>query len=145
MGFTIFLLKKALAHSRAIKLPALHSNGYGNQPVKINTRCSFSFCLKTDLAPESYFEEEICSFQITLVTCVCCSQAVEETLAHLFIHCPFAQACWAATSLVIGMDNPFITLEQLKLQLGKPFFMEVIILISCCMWMERNDLIFRGV
>jgi len=43
------------------------------------------------------------------------------------------------------MDDPFVTLESLKLQLEVSFFMDVIIVMSWCIWMQRNDLIFKGV
>jgi len=46
-------------------------------------------------------------------TCVCSSLLVEESLAHLFIHRPFAQACWNGLGLIAGQDDPFNTLDQL--------------------------------
>lgn len=78
-------------------------------------------------------------------SCVTCLAAVEETLVHLFIHCPFAQSCWSLLGLQIGYGGAFDTLEQLKLQLGVPFFMEIIVLMCWCIWMQRNDLMFKGI
>jgi len=67
--------------------------------------------------------------------CVCCANQVEESSEHLFIHCPFAQSCWATLGIQVGQDDPFSTLEQIKLQLNVPFFMEIIILMCWCIWM----------
>ena len=77
--------------------------------------------------------------------CVCCIASVEETLMHLFIQCPFAQACWNSIGVIVVQADPFVTLDQLKNQLGVPFFMEIIIVMSWCIWMQRNDLIFKGI
>ena len=62
-------------------------------------------------------------------SCVCCNASVEESLAHLFLHCPFAQGCWSAIGLNVGILDPFIALESLRIQLNVPFFMEIIILM----------------
>jgi hypothetical protein len=78
-------------------------------------------------------------------SCVCCNLGLEETLVHLFLHCPFAQSCWAILGLTIGDNDPYTTLEELQDQLAVPFFMEIIILLSWCIWMQRNDLIFKGI
>jgi len=77
--------------------------------------------------------------------CVHCNTPTEETLEHLFLHCPFAHNCWASINLFVGNSNPFVTLEQFRDQLNVPFFMDVIIVMSWCIWMQRNDLIFRGI
>ena len=53
---------------------------------------------------------------------VCCPNSIQETLVHLVIHCPFAQNCWASSGLLVGQDDPFVTLIQLKNQLQVPFF-----------------------
>ena len=77
--------------------------------------------------------------------CVCCNQSVDETLTHVFIHYNFAQLCWSTIGLVVGQDDAFTTLENLKVQLGVPFFMDIIIIMSWCIWMQRNDYIFRSI
>ena len=76
--------------------------------------------------------------------CVCCNQNIEETLEHLFLDCPFAQACWSKLQLQIGTSQPLAEFESLRFQLHVPFFMEIIILLSWCIWMQRNDQIFKG-
>jgi len=62
--------------------------------------------------------------------CVCSNQYVDETLTHVFIHYNFAQLCWSTIGLVVGQDDAFTTLENLKVQLGVPFFMDIIIIMS---------------
>ncbi|KAG2652889.1 hypothetical protein PVAP13_1NG391519 [Panicum virgatum] len=76
---------------------------------------------------------------------VCCNQSVEESLAHLFLHCSFAQSCWSSIGLNIGQQDPFSTLDNLRAQLNVPFFVEIIILRSWGIWMQRNDYIFKGI
>ena len=78
-------------------------------------------------------------------TCVCCIQQMDESSTHLFIHCPFAQSFWGLFGLLVDQDDAFATLEQFKIQLHVPFFMEIIIVMSWCIWMQRNDFIFRGI
>ena len=78
-------------------------------------------------------------------SCVFCPSTEDESLEHLFIHFSFSRACWAKIDLLVGDDDPFATLEHLKHQLGVPFFMDIIILMSWCIWMQRNDLIFKGI
>jgi len=69
----------------------------------------------------------------------------QESSTHLFIFCPFAQACWGLLDLSIDQEGHFATLEQFRTQLQVPFFMEIIIIMSWCIWMQRNDFIFRGI
>ena len=83
--------------------------------------------------------------ELPAYNCVCCPLMVDESLVHLFLHCPFAQSCWNGLGLIIGHNNPFITLEQLKDQLNLPFFMEIIVVMSWRIWMQRNDQIFREI
>ena len=51
----------------------------------------------------------------------------------------------AGLGLIVGHDGPFVTLEQLKYQLHVPFFIEVTVVMSWCIWMQRNDFFFRGI
>ena len=63
--------------------------------------------------------------------CVLCSAITEETLVHLFHHCPFAKSCWQSLHLQAPADlHPYKTLRSFKGQLQVPFFMEIIILMS---------------
>jgi hypothetical protein len=62
----------------------------------------------------------------------------EETLEHLFLDCPFAH-------LVVQPGDPFHTLASFRNQLAVSFSMNIIITMSWCIWMEQNDLIFKGI
>lgn len=53
---------------------------------------------------------------------VCCVRDDLETSVHLFITCPFAIACLSAIHLLVRFDNPFLVLEDFRLQLQVPFF-----------------------
>jgi hypothetical protein len=76
--------------------------------------------------------------------CVLCSLQVEETLEHLFLECPFQQTTWGLLNLNPPLGPLFETLESFKVQLGVKFFMDIIIMLSWCICMERNDFIFKG-
>ena len=76
--------------------------------------------------------------------CACCTLDVEETLSHLFLICPFAQACWIKLNVIVEMD-PFLAFEEIKTQLQVPFYMDIIVLSYWSIWMQRNDLIFKGI
>jgi hypothetical protein len=41
--------------------------------------------------------------------------------------------------------DPCLIVESFKLQLGLPFFMEIIVTMSWSIWMVRNDVIFKGI
>jgi len=77
--------------------------------------------------------------------CVLCTNNTEETLEHLFLHCPFAEACWG----LIGFQVPnqadiFLAIESFKSQLHTPLFINIVILLCWSIWISRNDLIFQG-
>lgn len=62
--------------------------------------------------------------------CVLCQNAQEETLCHLFLHCPFAVYSWH----IIGMqpladEDVLLNLESFKAQSGVSFFMDIIIIM----------------
>ena len=60
--------------------------------------------------------------------CIFCMNTQDGTI-HLFLYCPFVQQCWQTISLHIPMHlSPLEIVEDLKLQIAKPIFMEIIIL-----------------
>jgi hypothetical protein len=63
----------------------------------------------------------------------------------MFLSCPFAQACWLKINITFVETDPFLALEEIKAQLSLPFFMDIIILFCWSIWMQRNDLIFKGI
>jgi hypothetical protein len=75
---------------------------------------------------------------LPLYNCVHCASQSEETLEHLFLDCPFAH-------LVVQRGDPFHTLASFRNQLAVSFSMNIIITMSWCIWMEQNDLIFKGI
>lgn len=78
--------------------------------------------------------------------CVLCNVVVEESLAHLFLECPFAIQCWGMINIQIDQQaDPFQNLQNFKDQLRVPFFMEIIVLMAWTIWRSRNDLIFRQI
>jgi len=82
--------------------------------------------------------------QLPDYTCVLCNGTIEESLSHLLLDCQFARQCWAIVNVDVDLElDPFQILQSFKTQLGVPFFMEVIILMSWTIWKSRNDFIFR--
>ena len=82
---------------------------------------------------------------LVIVNCSCYVYIPTMIDVHLFLHCPFAQSCWSTIGLNVGHTDPFPTLKYLRTQLNVPLFMEVIILLSWSIWMQRNDCIFKGI
>lgn len=77
--------------------------------------------------------------------CALCTNNTEETLEHLFLHCPFVVTCWG----VLGLQEPhqadiFVAVDSFKSQLHIPLFMNLVILLCWSIWLSRNDLIFQG-
>ena len=84
--------------------------------------------------------------QLPDFTCVLCNTSTEESLSHLLLECQFARQCWATVNVDVDLElDPFQILQSFKSQLGVPFFMEVIILMSWTIWKSRNDFIFRQI
>lgn len=85
-------------------------------------------------------------FHLPSYNCVLCSANTEETLKHLFLECDMAVACWNLIGIAVNNYNdPTQIFEDFRRQLGVPFFMEIIIIMSWSIWTLRNDLIFRGI
>lgn len=78
--------------------------------------------------------------------CVLCNNAVEESLLHLMCTCPFAQTCWAWLNCRISPQSDlYQNIENFRIQLQVPFFMEIIIIMGWSVWKARNRLIFNQV
>jgi len=77
--------------------------------------------------------------------CVLCHLNVEESLRHLFFDCPFATSCWNILGLAqLIQDNLIDTIPLFRLQINKPFLMEIIIAMFWRIWFVRNYVIFRN-
>lgn len=78
-------------------------------------------------------------------TCEICSLMVEETVDHLFWHCPFAQHCWGILNLnVVQNGNTFENVMAIKNQLQSQFFMVAVVLMCWTIWKAMNELIFNN-
>ena len=78
--------------------------------------------------------------------CILCNGLIEESLCHLFIHCPFANACWNWLQIQTDQHlNFFQNLEGFKRQLQVPYFTEIITIMCWTIWKARNALIFNQV
>nr|TKW33264.1 hypothetical protein SEVIR_2G222200v2 [Setaria viridis] len=79
-------------------------------------------------------------------SCVLCTHDKEETLFHLLLECPFAQVCRINLGLFIDLQQqPYDILSSFNNQLQVPFFMKIIVIMSWCIWMARNDWIFKAI
>ena len=55
--------------------------------------------------------------------CVLRNAAVEESMSHLFLECPFAIQCWALIDIPASKHSDhFQSLQNFKDQLRVPFF-----------------------
>ena len=76
--------------------------------------------------------------------CVLCTHQFEEALEHLFLFCPFAEACWASIGIIIPQIDDITITDHFKAMLHLPFFMEIIVTMIWSIWEVRNDAIFRN-
>ena len=77
--------------------------------------------------------------------CVLCHFDIEETLLHLFFHCPFVVCCWSTLGLAPLIEDDLLnTLSAFRSHLQQPFFMDIIICMCWAIWIARNDSIFIG-
>jgi hypothetical protein len=86
------------------------------------------------------------SMQLDSYTCDNCILQLEEMILHLFLRCNFARRCW----LIIGITPPrtldlINTLLRIRMRLKVPWRMEIIIIMSWCIWKSRNNWIFNEI
>ena len=103
----------------------------------------FWLLLKDRLSTRNFLKRK--SMSLPSYSCALCTSNTEETMEHLFLHCPFAEACWG----LIGVHIPygadiFSTIDSFKAQLHTLVFMNIVILLCWSIWISRNDLIFQG-
>ncbi|GJN05198.1 hypothetical protein PR202_ga22807 [Eleusine coracana subsp. coracana] len=77
--------------------------------------------------------------------CELCILQREESLHHLFIKCNFAKSCWQT----IGISYPSTLsrvriIKRIKRHLQVPFYIKTIILMSWCIWKQRNGWLFNN-
>ena len=78
--------------------------------------------------------------------CLLCDSPPEETVEHLFFHCPFSRACW----MHLGIDwmrggNRLQIVHEARARWTNPMFMDIFIVSAWSIWKERNNRHFRGV
>lgn len=84
--------------------------------------------------------------QLQSNNCVLCNNAVEETMEHLFLNCPFSVQCWNLVG--VQMQNQteiFQAIQLIRRHANSSFFMVIAILMSWSIWVSRNDCIFNGI
>jgi hypothetical protein len=116
-------------------------NGFGKVQLRKKHKVFFWLLLKDRLSTRYILRRK--NKVMPSYDCVLCQMQLEETLEHLFLHCLFAISCWNFLHLHIVEGGPFEILQSLQVQLNKAFFMDIIILMIWCIWMARNDLIFK--
>jgi hypothetical protein len=81
-----------------------------------------------------------------IFSCVLCNLGVEETLEHLFFHCPFSTYCWSRLSISWSLNQGrFDMLCQAKSTFQERLFFEIFTIGAWGIWKERNNLIFKGI
>lgn len=77
--------------------------------------------------------------------CVMCTRAIVEDSSHLFFTCPFAHQCWQFLGIDWNFNLEFMNMvSTARRDFGHSFFVEVIGIVSCNIWLRRNDLIFNN-
>jgi hypothetical protein len=85
------------------------------------------------------------NMELESYTCDLCIWQYEEIIQHMFHHCNFAKACWAAIGINMPIsNNRKIMISMLKRRIDQPFVMEVLVLMTWAMWSSRNDWIFNN-
>lgn len=77
--------------------------------------------------------------------CELCTLPVEESQIHLFLECQFAQDCWQLLGIQVISAQPIQVLRAFQYQLNLTFSMDIIILMTWCIRVARNDLIFKNI
>ena len=95
----------------------------------------------TDLIPGDCLEGKTCTW---IHVCELCILQREESLKHLFFRCNFAKNCWPSIGLFYPAHlQPLQLIKRIKRGLAVPFYMEIIILMSWCIWTQRNNWLFN--
>jgi hypothetical protein len=70
----------------------------------------------------------------------------EETLIHLFWSCPFADHCWDFICPTRDKNLSVLeSIEDIKMKIGLPFSMDIIIVATWSLWIVRNNNIFNNI
>jgi hypothetical protein len=78
--------------------------------------------------------------------CLLCDTPPEETIEHIFFHCPFSQECWSALNIIWPFGGTRLQIiEHGKTQWRDPLFMEVFLIGARNIWKERNNMHFKNI
>jgi hypothetical protein len=77
--------------------------------------------------------------------CEPCLRQVDESNRHLFFRCSFAKNCWSQIGVTVPTWlRPDRATKHIKRSLDVPFSMEIIMLMTWCIWRERNAWLFSN-
>jgi hypothetical protein len=133
------------AYKQQIGYRAVHpvSNWLWKSTVQKKHNVFFLLLLKDRLSTRNILRRK--NRVLPSYDCVLYAAPTKETLQHLFLTCPFAQLCWNLIHLAaVQPGDPFLCLTEFRNQLAVSFSMDIIILMSWFIWMEWNDVIFKG-
>jgi hypothetical protein len=103
----------------------------------------FWLLLHDRLNTRNLLRRKNCQLQAYNCATLQCSQ--EETLAHLFWSCSFAQQCWSFICPQFSNQQSIMeALYDVKEKLNLPFAVEIIMIASWSIWIIRNRKIFEG-
>lgn len=143
-GSPAFTSKKAYKHLRGTSHAHPIYKWIWKSSCQHNHKVFFWLLVRDRLSTRNILRRK--SMQFPSYNCVSCPYNLEEIVDHLFLECDLAKACWGLIGLiVISTPDPVLRFQSFKQQIGKPFFMEIIIVMCWCIWMLRNDAIFRGI
>ena len=78
--------------------------------------------------------------------CPLCSQQQEETVDHLFFHCPFSIMCWNELQMHWDQNgNRLDIVTNARKNHNRPMFMETFMLGAWSIWKERNNWVFNQI
>jgi hypothetical protein len=78
-------------------------------------------------------------------TCELCLLQWVETLRHLFLHCPLARNCWTSIGVLVpSWLHADRATAYMKHHINQPFAMQIIMIMSWCIWKERNVWLFNN-
>lgn len=143
-GSPMFTSSKAYKHLCGTRIVHPCFSWLWKSNVQNKHNVFFQLLLKDRLSTQCLLKRR--NMELPSYKCVLCNHNVEETLEHLFLQCPFSIQCWQILQLhIVSPQDPLQSLEILRIQLNVPFFMDIIIIMSWCIWMSRTDLIFRSI
>jgi hypothetical protein len=86
------------------------------------------------------------NFHLPTYSCATLPCVEEETLIHLFWSCPFADHYWDFICPTRDKNLSVLeSIEHIKMKIGLPFSMDIIIVATWSLWIVRNNKIFNNI